>query len=178
MPPEPVPVALSRAAASKDLSTFARAVVRYRGLIASVIARAVGSRYEAEDLVQDVMLDAITKRESLRDPSRLKSWLARVALNRARSWGRHHRVELKAMPRIARTDATRPDLGVEREEERVRLREALARLPEATQTIIRLRYTEGLSAPEIGQRLGASPEAIRMRLSRALQALRKELVRS
>ena len=56
-------------------------------------------------------------------------------------------------------------------EEMARLERALERLDESQREVILLRKLEGLSFPEIGQKLGRSADACRMLLARALTAL-------
>jgi RNA polymerase sigma factor (sigma-70 family) len=55
------------------------------------------------------------------------------------------------------------------------LREAIARLPRGQRDVVILKLLEGRSFTEIGERLDASPAACKMRLVRALEALREEL---
>lgn len=155
---------------------FAELVGRYERLVTALVARTVGPGPETEDLVQDVFGEAYRQREAVRDPSRFKGWLVQVALNRARQWGRRQRVEREALPRVARSPEARARSDrLERQEERERMLAAIRKLPEASQAVVTLKYLEGRSAAEIGATLGMSPEAVRMRLSRALLQLREEL---
>ena len=142
---------------------FSALVARYERLVAALVARTTRTRSETEDLVQEVFLEAYRKKDEIRDPSRIKGWLVQVALNRARSWGRRQRAERTALPRAARA------------EERDRTLAAIRSLPEASQAVVTLRYLEGRSAVEIAETLGTTPEAVRMRLSRALAQLRDQL---
>ena len=52
------------------------------------------------------------------------------------------------------------------------VRDAIARLPENFRIVLTLRDIEGLSTEESAQALGIRPEAAKMRLHRARQALR------
>jgi len=154
---------------------FATLVARYERLVAALVARTTGRRSETEDLVQEVFLEAYRKQDQVKDPARIKGWLVQVALNRARMWGRRERAEKAALPRVARREA-RPESGrLERQEERDKMLAAIRELPEASQAVVTLRYLEGRSAAEIAATLGTTPEAVRMRLSRALLALREEM---
>jgi hypothetical protein len=53
--------------------------------------------------------------------------------------------------------------------------EKVLELDEPGRTVVILRYFDGLSGPEIAARLGIQPGAVRMRLKRALDQLRREL---
>jgi RNA polymerase sigma-70 factor (ECF subfamily) len=156
---------------------FGGVFARYERLVRTLVARTIGAPSDVDDVAQDVFVEAYRKLDTLREPSRLKGWLTALALNRARSWGRRRRVEERALPRLARADesADRAGVAAEAGEERARLLAALATLPGDTQAVVRLRYLDGLQAPEIGARLGLTPEAVRMRLSRALRVLRERL---
>jgi RNA polymerase sigma factor (sigma-70 family) len=58
------------------------------------------------------------------------------------------------------------------------VRQALARLPEGQRHVLELRYFEGLDGEELAQALGAPTSgAARVRLARALQALRAQFRR-
>jgi RNA polymerase sigma-70 factor (ECF subfamily) len=61
------------------------------------------------------------------------------------------------------------------QEDLAALERARARLPEDYREVLRLRYEEDLSFPDIGARLGCSEEAARKRFVRAVDRLRKEL---
>ncbi len=69
--------------------------------------------------------------------------------------------------RQVRTEASRLQL----KEDSERLENALDALGEAQREVILLRHFEELSFPEIGERLGKSPDACRMQLARAMTAL-------
>ncbi len=160
------------AQAREDFSTL---VARYERLVAALVARTTRRRSETEDLVQEVFLEAYRKQDEVRDPARFKGWLVQVALNRARMWGRRDRAEKAALPRVAKPEARAESGRLERAEERERMLAAVRTLPEASQAVVTLRYLEGRSAAEIAETLGTTPEAVRMRLSRALVQLRAEL---
>ncbi len=56
------------------------------------------------------------------------------------------------------------------------MREALAELPEDRRQVVILRFTEGLSAREIGEVLDRSDGAVRVLLHRALRDLADRLL--
>jgi RNA polymerase sigma-70 factor, ECF subfamily len=64
-----------------------------------------------------------------------------------------------------------PSTGVQR----LDLRRALARLSPDDRLLLAMRYAVDLGSGELGAVLGTSPSAARMRLSRAVDRLRKEL---
>ncbi|MFC1718528.1 sigma-70 family RNA polymerase sigma factor [Candidatus Poribacteria bacterium] len=56
------------------------------------------------------------------------------------------------------------------------VREALSSLPEVHREILVLRYFGGMNSKEIAKAIGVSPAAIRMRLTRAREQLKEEMV--
>jgi RNA polymerase sigma-70 factor (ECF subfamily) len=68
-----------------------------------------------------------------------------------------------------------PSERVARDENAVRLAEALADLPEAQQEALILQHWQGLSLAEIGERLGRTPAAVAGLIKRGLRRLREIL---
>jgi RNA polymerase sigma-70 factor, ECF subfamily len=68
-----------------------------------------------------------------------------------------------------------PDGSAIRREDADVLAKVLLRLSDDHRTVLRLRYWEGLSFPEIGGRLGRSPDAVRKLWYRAVERLQEEM---
>ena len=62
-----------------------------------------------------------------------------------------------------------------RGERQQRLEACLARLPEVSRQVLRLRYGEGLPTRAVAERVGKSHAAVRVLLSRTLQELQRQL---
>jgi len=109
---------------------------------------------------------------SLRDPERLRPWLMSVAANEARQLVRSR--QRRKVREIALSDPTSPpaDAGLAT---RVDLTDALATLDARDRVLLSLRYIAGLDSTEIGREVGMSATAVRSRLSRATDRLRREL---
>jgi len=109
---------------------------------------------------------------SLRDPERLRPWLMSVAANEARQLvrGRHRR----QVREISLSDPTSPpaDAGLAT---RIDLANALATLDSRDRVLLSLRYIAGLDSAQIGREVGMSATAVRSRMSRATDRLRREL---
>ena len=65
--------------------------------------------------------------------------------------------------------------SLERQERREQIAKALGGLEDDARMVVTLRYLEGMNSVEIGRVLGITPEAVRMRLSRAMRGLRGRL---
>lgn len=135
---------------------------------------------DAEDLVQQVFFKAFQARAGFHgdDATRL-AWLFRIARNERASWYRRPRlatVPIDGLPGPAAdlTDLSPgpEDRAVEGERD-VALASLIARLSEAEQEVIQLRFAAGLSSVQIAAVLGCSAGAARQRLHRALDRLRE-----
>ena len=130
---------------------------------------------EAEDIVQDTFLKAHHQRGKLREPEKFPAWLLTVARNGARDRLRRRRPQADAVVFDTMADhrAATPGSEMEKEEHEVRLRRALASLPEEHRTALTLRYLEGLDYRSIETAMGLSNGALRGILGRALGTLRR-----
>lgn len=133
--------------------------------------RRVRDPHRAEELTQDVFTAAAAGLAEPRpgDPPVL-AWLYTVARRRfvdeTRKVSRERRVDLPA-PRSS------PDYGpfVARA-----LRESLGQLPRGHSHVVVLKLLRGMSFAEIGQEVGLTEAAAKMRFKRALETLRAELI--
>ena len=122
---------------------------------------------EAEDLTQEVFLSAMQKLASLRDDSAFGGWLATIARNRARD---HYRRSKRWKPL--------PDDLPQEHPPHAEAGEVLARirdLPAAYREPLVLRLVEGMTGPEIAERMGMTPGSVRVNLHRGMKLLRQSL---
>jgi len=132
--------------------------------------RLTGSRHDAEDVVHDMFVGLPEALRRYEERGELAAWLkrvaARVALMRLRSRKRRREVGLDAAE--PRTD---PPSGTDG----IALQTAVDALPDRLRVVLVLKEIEGYSHAEIGDLLGISAVASRVRLNRALRRLRKAL---
>ncbi len=146
-----------------------------RRLWVKLAYRVLGSREEAEDVVQETLAHLWEKRAFLKvdNPG---AYVARaVWLNsiKRRTRGRVHLpLEEIAEPASGEREL---EAGAETADP-ARLEQALQSLPEAQRTVIRMKYYMGLSFREIGEALQISLNTAGSRCRYALQALQKILV--
>jgi RNA polymerase sigma-70 factor (ECF subfamily) len=138
----PTDAALVAAARSGSDAAFARIVDRHQGPVRGFLRRICGDASEADDLAQEVFLDAWTKLRLLSDPARLKSWLFGIAWRkakmRARSMARTRSRETEWQG-LRETSATpRPDLALA-------MQQALAQLPPDQRAVVALCLAGGWS---------------------------------
>lgn len=177
MAPDDEDVALVTAMAAGDRAGVARLYDRYASTLLAVGQRMLGSRREAEDLVQDVFLEAWQRADSY-DPARgtVRSWL--LVRLRSRALDRH---------RAAQRAPVSPDGNGQIEEraaeaedptlapDRAAVRRALETLSSEHRAVLELGYFEGLSSSEIALRTGAPIGTVKSRVATALARLRAGL---
>jgi RNA polymerase sigma factor (sigma-70 family) len=167
-----------RATAALDDSPIARLYQQHALSLMTYVRRHVPLREDAEDIVLEVFLAALEHNElaQISEPEQL-AWLRRVAHHKFvdyhRRSARRPAVPLEEAAETLLTDEdSGPDQLAVRREEDVLLRERLTQLPEHYQTILQLRFANGLRCTEIAKHLNKSDGAVRMLLSRALNILR------
>lgn len=171
---------------------FEAVVEKYHGKVFQLVYRYTGDYEEACDLTQDTFVRAFNAWTEFRGDSQVYTWLYRIALNlchnQQKRLQRRHSMErwsLDAVPDDDFGDARGPvEVADERplplarlegDEMRHRLREALLQLPDNYRTVIVLRDIEGLTYEEIARVTDSTLEAIKSRLFRARQNLRRIL---
>ena len=162
---------LRRFAVVRDDPAFAALVERYAGLVYGVAMRRAGQPL-ADEVVQNVF-GILARKATALDASRgLGGWLHKVASREAANVARKEQRRNRAMRRYAaetlEDGETAPDPDL-----LPLLDDALAALGGGDRQLIVMRFFESLSFREIGQRLGASEEAGRKRVSRAMDKLAK-----
>ena len=138
----------------------------------SVFAAALSllkNREDAEDVVQDTFLRFYTGKKEFESDDHLRAWLLRVAVNRAKDLLRsaHRQRELP----FAEAPA---ELAFPSEESRELFR-AVMDLPEVYRIVVHLYYYEDYPVKEIARILRLPQAAVKTRLFRGRQLLRKAL---
>ena len=174
--------ALVRRVRQGDDSAYADIVARHQHRIIRVAFRITGSREEALDVAQEVLLKAYRKLDAWQPRAPFGAWLLRLAVNQAidhRRRMQRHADEWAAgldsapAPLAARTDSG--DVYAARGEIDARVREAMTKLSESQRTAFVLRHYEGLTMNEIAPVLGCSVGSVKVHLFRALRRLRAQL---
>jgi RNA polymerase sigma factor (sigma-70 family) len=131
---------------------------------------------QAEDITQAVFADAAAARGRLRpDRPLLIGWLHRVARRRLADQARRNaRTPSNVLPLELVRELPAPD-RLWSAHSASALRKAIGRLPQGQRDIVVLKLIEGRTFAEIGERLGITPAACKMRFVRALEILRDDL---
>jgi len=149
-------------------------LARHRGSIYSFLRRKGFSAEEADDLTQETMIRAYLHLPGFRGAS-MAGWLYRIAANVAVDYLRKQRLvttPLDSLAQMASGDEE-PSARLDRDERRAQVMLMIGELPECHQRILRLRYYEDRSLAEIAGVMNCTPSAAKLRVFRAVTALRK-----
>lgn len=151
-------------------------VRRYYGPVFGLTRRLLGNGPEARDAAQETFARAIAHLGEFKPGASFRSWLFAIAANHVRDLLRRRR-QLPLDPSMEEEtpDLSLPDERILRTENRERVAAAVDRLPFDLKIAVTLHFQQELPPAEIAETLGISANAVRIRLYRALAALRKDL---
>jgi RNA polymerase sigma-70 factor, ECF subfamily len=172
-------VELLHAIARRDEQALASLYDRYRVILFGLTVRILNSREEAEDVLQEVLLQ-VWRRASDFDEQRGRpfTWLVTLARSRAidrlRLLGARHRLATSAAQE-ASEEVSDAALDAFKSEQREIVKRALAELPEEQRRTLILAYFEGLTQSEIATRLDTPLGTIKTRMRSGMIKLRELL---
>jgi RNA polymerase sigma factor (sigma-70 family) len=161
---------------------------QHRERLLSVIYLRMGpqlrTRMDAEDVLQEVAIEAINSWHTLSDEQNAGAWLvtlakrkvARILRDQIGVAARNPNRERHVMTDLPIADRrSGPVTAADRRDRLELLGQALERLPDDYREVILLTKIEGLPAKEVGVRMERSENAVNLLLSRALKRLAEEL---
>lgn len=149
---------------------------RYREAAYRAALRITGRHEDALDVVQDAFIRAFDRLTEFSGDASFKTWLLRIAANRALDVLRARKVRLATPldvgsgddgPRLSLTDghpANRPDAGPEQHELAARLQAAIETLPLEQRTVFALYASGDLTYGDIAEALGIPVGTVMSRL--------------
>src|SRR6185437_388165 len=139
---------------------------------------------EAEDVVQETYVRALTHLDSFRGDSGLSTWLCRIAMNEAMgrlrgrrpslAWSElpHDQSEAEIIQFPASSASSDPEKSMAQREIQQFVERAIDELPEPFRLVFITRVIEEMSVEETAELLGLRPETVKTRLFRARTMLR------
>jgi len=169
---------LVRRAQQNDSDAFARLYEANFDKIYRYVVVRIGDRAEAEDVTQQVFVNALRSIGSYRwQGVSFSAWLFRIAHNKAVDHLRKRtRQAVTPLDEPLSDEGADPRLLVERKLDIERVLKATDKLTEAQREVIALRFTSGLPVAEVAEIMGKSPGAVKVLQHSAIVALRKVLV--
>ena len=159
---------------------FDELVRRYQDMMYGYVYARVLDPYLAQDIVQDSFISAYSNLESIRNPEAFGAWIKSIAVHQCarhlniRSRTRRAMIAESIDELPSRYDD--PAQSFERNEQRSEIESAINGLSETNRAAFVLYYLGGHSHREIADVLGLSVDAVKKRVQRSRDALKKEMV--
>ncbi len=165
---------LARYTRENSEAAFAALAERHVNLVYSTALRSTGNAHAAEEISQAVFIILANKAEKLSRRVVLSGWLYQTtrltAANFLRTEIRRQKREQEA---FMQSTLEEPSENLAWKQIAPLLDDALGKLGEHDRNAIVLRFFENKNLREVGLALGASEDAAKMRVNRALEKLRK-----
>lgn len=170
-----------------DKAEFARLVDAYSAPIYRLGLKMLGNEQDAEDVLQNTFLSAMTHLSSFEGRSSISTWLYRIASNEALMQLRRGKkgVNLEdlqpensdddILPKIFVDWSILPENELLAGEGKVALDEAVQKLPESLRMVFILRDVEDISIKDTAEILNLTETNVKTRLLRARMFLRERL---
>jgi RNA polymerase sigma-70 factor (ECF subfamily) len=171
---------LMRIVQSGDYSPASEIYDRYSGRIYNFAFRFLKNAEAAEDATQEVFVKMLKHANQFHGDAKLSTWLFSITANWCRDYLRKADNRSKESDDVLVTLPTptelAPDRNLERRENEQRVRRALQSLTAEQREAILLSRYQGLSYAEIAQIAGCSEGAVKTRVFRAMETLKKTLM--
>ncbi|MDQ1316991.1 MAG: hypothetical protein QG588_640 [Candidatus Poribacteria bacterium] len=162
-----------------DNDAFSQLVHKYQYAVYGLAFHYMKNFADAQDIAQEVFLEAYRKLETLKHPDKFASWLNGITKNLCKMSLRRKREEL-SIDDISDNEVNEKlslsqDI-CDQSELHDQVMESISLLPEPNRVVLTLHYIDGLSYEEIGDFLDVPLGTVKSRLHRAKRILKKELV--
>ena len=159
-----------------DPAAFEEIVVAHRSAVYRVARRVLGNHEDADEAAQMTFVRAWKALSRFRGDASLATWLIRIALNVSRSL-RASRKPVECMGEAERIpDATEAsDTALGRDEERRRLRRAVAKLPPRQREVVILKVFSEMTYGDVAAVMQLSEGTVKAHLHQAVANLRRRM---
>ena len=168
---------------SGDETAFNVLVQKYQKSIHAIAWQRVGDFHVAEEITQDVFLQAYNKLSKLKDPNKFARWLYVITKRRCARWLQREKPTMQSLEVVDEATLEKSAfthyVAEQREKAATEYRREvvnrlLDKLPERERTVVTLYYLGEMTSEAISKFLGVSVNTIKSRLRRARQRLREE----
>jgi RNA polymerase sigma-70 factor (ECF subfamily) len=184
----PIEARLARKALKGDQQAFAEIVGLYQDKLYHMAFRMLGSRQEAEDVVQEAFLRVYRNLDRYDEGMKFSTWIYRIATNlcidRLRKRKATYSLDAESTEHegldgyaVIPSDDRTPESEMLLSETQRIVRQAIDTLPAKYKSVMVLRYLHDLSLQEIGEVLDMPVTTVKTRVHRGREYLRKKLER-
>ena len=167
---------LVRRAQQLDQEAFAQLYEQYFDKIYRYVTLRIGNETEAEDMTQQVFLNALQSISSFRWKGiPFSAWLFRIAHNQVVDYWRKKKRTAVPLDESSVSNNNNPQLITEQKLDIEQLLSATKQLTEAQREVISLRFAGELSIAQVAKTMGKSQGAVKALQHSAIVALRKAL---
>jgi RNA polymerase sigma-70 factor, ECF subfamily len=158
-----------------DIDSFAGLVRRHQDACARFAVRMLGSRVDADDVLQSAFMRAFRGLRGCKDPDHFGGWLYQIVVNECRTFASRQKRREQRFPLASTAIETAVAPG---SEEQVdvdvggHIERALSALPADQREAFLLKHVEELTYEEIAELTGATVSALKMRVKRACDTMR------
>jgi RNA polymerase sigma-70 factor, ECF subfamily len=166
---------------SGQSEAFGQLVARYQDRLFTAMVSVARTPSEAEDVVQEAMVQAFTKLASFQNESSFYTWLYRIAFNQAMTMRRRKepQASLDDTKAFSQSQPVAPSTAVDGpmllDEQVAVVRQAIAQLADEFRSVLVLREIDGCDYEQISQILDLPVGTVRSRLHRARLQLKLHL---
>ena len=159
-----------------NISSFEELIRLYQGKIFNFLSKMTASREDAEEITQEVFIKVYKNLYKYNNKWSFSTWIYRIAINTLRSEYRKIKnnkdIDYYAtIPELPANFSDYPEIAYEIKEQSVEIIKLIDQLKEDQKTALLLRCMQDFSFKEIGDILGITPDAAKMKIQRAKQSI-------
>jgi RNA polymerase sigma-70 factor (ECF subfamily) len=182
----PTVAELVERARSDEIGAFQLLVERFKRRIYYTALSVVGNHHDAEDLLQETLMQAYKSIGRLRQPEGFGSWVLRIAYNRAIDLRRRRSREVSPEVDEEGTEVFdlienpgsdgNPERNINSGQISMLVRKTMEELPHSQRTAFALKHIAQLSIRDIAAATNSSEATVKTNIYRAVQKMRKVLL--
>ncbi|MEH7235230.1 RNA polymerase sigma factor [Bacillus sp. JJ1562] len=147
-------------------SSFENLIVAHKLLMYRVAKTILKNDEDCADAIQEAIIKAYEKIDTLREPAYFKSWLCRIVLNECYQL-------LRQKKNVINLDEWLEPQIQDNGYEEVEVEQMLSKLPEEQSQLLKLFHIEGISILELAQIYEVPENTVKTRLRRAREKMRE-----
>jgi RNA polymerase sigma-70 factor (ECF subfamily) len=158
-------------------AAYRQLVEKHQDFVYTIVKKIISSAEEAEEVAQDVFVQAYKKLPDFRGTAKFSTWLYRIAYNKSISHTRKKKLEFLSadehlLENYSEDDLMQDIMGLSVNEQRGLIRDAMSSLPQTDSLIITLFYFHEKDLEEISEIVGMTHNNVKVKLHR----IRKKLL--